>query len=199
MLAFALLVAACGGDGDESAAAGETAEESPTTTEGPSAAACAAEVELTAPGSLTVSVGANPNPPFNTSPAGPESYEGALAAAVADELGLGADAVTYTVGIDQAALLGTPDTAAAVGVAETDFAMSTLTINDEREDAGGVDFVDYYGVDMVVLAPAGSPLGDATSVEDLVDATLGVPHLAIGSPEGANATYVEQVIAPSRE
>jgi polar amino acid transport system substrate-binding protein len=199
LLAVGLLAAACSDDSGGSAATTEAAEET-TTTEGQSAAAaCAADVELTTAGGLTVSVGAGGTPPFNTSPAGPVSYDGALAAAIADDLGVGADAVTYITGIDTQALLTTDDTAAALGIADADFAMSTLTVNDERDNAGGVDFVDYYGVDMVVLAPEGSPLGDAAAVEDLADATLGVPVPSIGSPRGANQTYVAEVIAPSTE
>ena len=160
------------------------ATEAPTEAAGPE---CAVEnLDLVTAGMLTVATGEPVFEPWmvDDDPSNGEGFEGALVAALADEMGFAPDDVTFVrTGFDEAIAPGTKD---------WDFNIQQYSISEARDEV--VDFSDgYYEVEQAVVAAADSPAADATSVADLRDLQLGA---AIGT---TSLDYAELVIQPTSD
>lgn len=179
-----LVVAACGG--------AQTPTQAPT-----------AEPNACAPGQLalktagTVTIGAdNPAyPPYFEIPANPtapwelgdpttgEGFEGAVAYAVARELGFAPENVVWVV---------TPfDASFQPGPKSFDFYITQVSYRPERAEA--VDMSDgYYFVNQAVVALAGTPVADATTISQLKQYKFGA--------QTATTSYdtIVNVIEPSQ-
>lgn len=192
--ALALILTACAED--EPAVGGG----SPTGGAAPATAAECAERNADAfesPGTLTVGTGNPAYPPwweggesegsefkFND-PANGEGYEGAVVADVAGRLGFSfPDEVTFVaVGFNKSF---------APGPKPFDFVLQQIAATPERDEA--VDFSEsYYDANQGLVTYEGSPIADATSIEDLKDAALGAP---IGT---TSLDVIEDVIQPDTE
>jgi polar amino acid transport system substrate-binding protein len=80
----------------------------------------------------------------------------------------------------------------APGPKDFDFVLQQISFAPERTE--GVDFSEsYYDVNQALVSVQGSPIEDATSLDDLQDATLGAP---IGT---TSLTYVEENIQPDQQ
>lgn len=179
LAALALATVAC---------AEEAAETTTTTTT--AADPCAIEnLNLFAPGQLTIATGEPAFPPwvgtldgeFFDDPASKTGFEGALAYEIAAYLGFGDDQVVWVrTGFDEAI---------AAGPKEWDFNMQQYSITASRDEV--VDFsVPYYVTTQALVVLEGSPYADASTVADLKEAKLGA---AIGT---TSVDFVENVIQP---
>ena len=155
-----------------------------------------------APGSLTLATGPTPARPwFQGDPAAGQGYEAAVAAAVADRLGYDPAHITWE----------TVDPVQARNGVATGFDafIDRQTIPDQP--AAKVQFsTGYLDDSLVLLAPAGSPISDATSLADLAGrpvavfpevAALGIPaatKVATGpaAERAVSSGAVDGVIAP---
>lgn len=175
-LVAALLLAACGSSDDSSSSTSTTAA-------GEGGDACAT-LPLEKDGVLTVATGEEVYPPWveDEDPASGKGFEAAVVAALADELGV--DEVEWT---------GTTfDGAISPGSKDYDFNIQQYSITEDRLEV--VDFSrGYYEVQQAIIAPEGSAIADATSLDDLRSAKLGA---AIGT---TSLDYAEDVIAPDSE
>jgi polar amino acid transport system substrate-binding protein len=139
---------------------------------------------LTTAGTLTVATGEPVFEPWmvDDDPSNGQGYEGALVYAVAEQLDIPADKVTWVrTGFDEAI---------APGAKDYDFNIQQYSITDERKQV--VSFSNgYYAVEQAVVAAADGPLAGASTVADLKDARLGA---AVGS---TSLDYIEQVIEPT--
>lgn len=168
--ALAALAAGCGGDDEEAAPpAATTAEADP----------CAKEnLQTLNAGTLTIGTDNPAFPPWFEigdpatapwelgDPTNGQGYEGAVAYAVAEELGFTQDEVEWiVVPFNQSFRPGPKD---------FDFDINQVSYSDERAQA--VDMSDsYYDVNQSVVALADNPIADATTIEELKDAKLGAP------------------------
>jgi polar amino acid transport system substrate-binding protein len=170
ILVLALVASGCGGD-DEEGAAGDTTVA--TTADG----ACdKAQLELVSPGKLTVGTD---NPAFSpwfgggtpegsdwefNDPSTGEGFESAVAYAVADQLGFAKGEVTWVV---------VPfNNSFKPGPKDFDFDINQISVTDARDRA--VDFSDsYYDVNQALVGLNGTPIADATSIDDLTQYKLG--------------------------
>src|SRR5919106_3603127 len=111
-------------------------------------------------------------------------FEGAVTFEVAERLGFSEDKIRFTpFGFNESF---------APGGKPFDFALQQISY--VPESAEDVDFSDgYYDVHQALVSVEGSPIADATSLEELRDATLGAP---IGT---TSLTYVEDAIQPSTQ
>jgi len=168
LMAVAMFVAACGGS---------TASVSPSASADTS---CAPEsLALKTAGVLTIGTdnpayspwfqGGNDGTTewsgdYNNDPANGEGYEGAVAYAIAAQLGFAEDKVTWAY---------TPfDLAIVPGDKSFDILLNQVSIKAERAEA--VDFSHgYYDVAQGVITIEGSPIAGATSIADLKDAIIG--------------------------
>ena len=129
--------------------------------------ACAKEnLETLTPGTLTIATDKPAYPPWviDDAPENGKGYEGAVAAAVAEELGFAPDEVTWT--------RTKFDAAIAPGPKDFDFDINQVSISEERAQA--VDFSSpYYDVAQVVITVGGSKAAKATSLADLKDLKIG--------------------------
>lgn len=100
----------------------------------------------------------------NNDPANGKGYEGAVAYAVAEELGYSADQVEW---------VRVPfNNVVAPGCRNFDFDINEFSITEER--AKVIDFsTGYYDVTQAVITVAGSKIENAKSIADLKDAKLG--------------------------
>ena len=139
LLAAALLSTACAPEDDDPTsttpkASGSSSAASPTED------ACAKEsLETHTPGTLTITTDKPAYPPWfeDDDPANGKGYEGAVAAAVAEQLGFTPDEVTWT--------RTKFDAAIAPGPKDWDFDINQFSITEERKQA--VDFSSpYYDV-----------------------------------------------------
>ena len=135
-------------------------------------------------GKLTIATGEPAYEPYvvDDTPENGEGFESAIAYAVAEELGFGADDVVWVrTGFDEAIQPG-PKT--------FDFNLQQFTITPEREET--VDFsTPYYSTPQAVITVAGSNGEDAASIADLKD-------LVIGAQTGTTSfTTAETAIAPT--
>ncbi len=178
-LAVALVGTACGSD-----------EETGTTAE---AMSCAVEdLELVAPGMLTVATGEPAFPPWVSGFDGanfddPESktgFEAALVYELAAEMGFSDDEVVWVrTGFDEAV---------TAGPKSFDFNIQQYAITDVRDEV--VDFSDpYYVAHQSVVALPGSLAIGAGSLADLKPLKLGAE---IGS---TSLDFIEDVIQPDQE
>jgi polar amino acid transport system substrate-binding protein len=192
LLALAVAAAGCGGDDDgDEGAAGTTAAE--TTTE----IACTRDdLQTTSPGKLTIGTD---NPAFGpwfeggtpkgskweiNDPTKGQGFEGAVAYAVADQLGFAKNEVEWVV---------VPfDQSFRPGAKNFDFDINQISINPQR--AQNVDFSEpYYDVNQALVALKGTPLANAKTLADVTDAKLGAQ---IGT---TSLEYINNDIQPSKE
>jgi polar amino acid transport system substrate-binding protein len=180
-LALALVAVGCGDDDDEPAGDSGT-----TTTEAGGGSCETADLPLKEAGTLTVATGEPAFEPWvvDDDPANGEGFESAVVYAVAEELGLAEEDVTWIrTGFDEAVAPGDKD---------FDFNVQQYSITPERDEV--VDFSDgYYTVEQAIVGRPDGPIGDAASLEDLKDANLGA---AIGT---TSLDYIEEFIEPSSE
>ena len=118
------------------------------------------------PGKLTIATGDPAYEPWvlNDDPESGEGYEAAVAYAVAEQLGFGADDVVWT--------RTTFDAAIAPGPKDWDMNIQQFGITDERKQA--VDFSSgYYKDTRAVIVKKDGKFADATSLADLKDAVVG--------------------------
>jgi len=189
----ALVLAACGSDDEESADTTEApAEETETTeaageTETTEAAAgddaCSNTLE---DGVLTVATGEPAFFPWviDDNPESGEGFEAAVAYAVAEEMGYGADAVTW--------VRTTFDSAIQPGAKDFDVNLQQFSITPERMET--VDFsVPYFTSNQAIVALEGSAAEGATSIADLQD-------VKFGAQAGTTSLdFITEVIQPSQE
>jgi polar amino acid transport system substrate-binding protein len=111
-------------------------------------------------------------------------YEGALTFEVAQRMGFSAHQVRFvSVGSDGLV---------APGPKDFDFAVREISYQPERSQ--DVDFSKgYYEADQALVSTRGSAIAEASSIEELDDATLGAASGTTG------LAYVEDTIRPSRE
>jgi polar amino acid transport system substrate-binding protein len=179
MLSLAIVLVGCGDDDDEPA--GDSGTTAPSGEE----ASCD-PLPTKEEGKLTVATGEPAFEPWivEDDPTNGEGFESAVTYAVAEELGIAKDAVSWTrTGFDEAI---------APGAKDYDFNIQQYGITDERDEA--VDFSDgYYTVEQAIIGRPDGPIADATSLEDLKDARLGA---AIGT---TSLDYIEEFIQPDSE
>ena len=161
-------LAACAGPSD-SPEAGPSADTTPT---------------YVTDGKLTIATGQPAYEPYvvDDTPENGQGFESAIAYAVAEELGFGADDVVWVrTGFDEAIQPG-PKT--------FDFNLQQFSITPEREET--VDFsTPYYSTPQAIITVAGSNGEGATSIADLKD-------LVIGAQTGTTSfTTAESAIAPT--
>lgn len=184
LAATAVLFAACTAPVDETETAEDPAGES---AEGSGAEECATEdLVLKQDGVLTIGTDTPAYEPWfvDNDPTNGEGFESAVAYAVAEELGFGADQVEWvTVGFNS---LFKP------GGTDFDFDINQISITDARAEV--VDFSDgYYAAAQAVIALEGSPAAEATSLADLAD-------LKLGAQTGTTSlTAIRDGIQPSQD
>jgi polar amino acid transport system substrate-binding protein len=185
LLALGLVAAACGDDSGDDDTATEDTEAGSETTE--AAAGACDTLPTKEEGVLTVATGEPAFPPWvegDDDPTSGEGYESALVYALAEELGIAEEDVTWVrTGFDEAV---------APGPKDYDFNIQQYSITPERDEV--VDFSDgYYTVQQAIVAAEDSVVADAASIADLQDAQLGA---AIGT---TSLDYIDEVIQPSSE
>ena len=173
-----VVLAGCGDDDDDSA-------DTTDATDAPDEAACDT-LPLKEDGALTVATGEPAFEPWvvGDDPTSQEGFEAAVVYAVAEELGIDADAVTWVrTGFDEAI---------APGEKDYDFNVQQYGITDERDEV--VDFSDsYYEIEPAIVGFDDNEIASATSVADLQGLRLGA---AIGS---TSLDYIENVIQPDAD
>lgn len=207
---LAVVLAACGGNAEPDADETTTAAAPPTaaaTSAAPSSepvapsastttapadtgstppSACAGDLPLLNEGVLTVATGEPAFEPWmvDDDPTNGQGFESALVYALAEQMGLSADQITWTrTGFAEAVAPGDKD---------WDVNIQQYSITPERDEV--VDFSDgYYTVQQALVADDESDVASATSLTDLADARLGA---AIGT---TSLDYAEQVIAPDEQ
>ena len=159
----ALSTAACAPEDEDTASTKPKASGSASET----VDACAKEsLETHTPGTLTITTDKPAYPPWfvDDAPENGQGYEGAVAAAVAEQLGFTADEVTWT--------RTKFDAAIAPGPKDWDFDINQFSITEERKQA--VDFSSpYYDVTQAVITTGGSKAAKATSLADLKGLKIG--------------------------
>lgn len=166
-------------------------------TEAPTPDACAPEnLALLTPGTLTMGADNPAYPPYfepgesNTEPwelgdpTNGTGFEGAVAAAVARELGFAPETTTWVV-----APFNT-----AIGPGAKDFDVYITQVSYTEERAQAVDLTDgYYDVAQAIVAPKDSALAGVTTIAGLKDFTFGAQ---VGT---TSYTTITDVIAPTKE
>ncbi|HEX6207684.1 MAG TPA: ABC transporter substrate-binding protein [Actinomycetota bacterium] len=185
-----LVLAACAPEEED-----ETPEAAPTTS--PTVDECATEnLTLVTPGQLTIGTDNPAFPPWFeggtpegssweiNDPSTGEGFESAVAYAAAEELGFGEDEVEWVeVPFNQAF---------APGPKDFDFDINQVSYRPRRDEA--VDFSDsYYDVNQALVAVAGTPIAEATTLEELKQYTLGAP---VGT---TSFEYIDQNIQPDSD
>jgi polar amino acid transport system substrate-binding protein len=162
LLSVAALATACA-PADEDTTAEPKATSSPTETTD----ACAKEnLQTHTPGTLTITTDKPAYEPWfvDDDPANGKGFEGAVAAAVAEQLGFTPDEVTWT--------RTRFDAAIAPGPKDWDFDINQFSITEERKQA--VDFSSpYYDAAQAVITTGGSEAADATTLADLKPLKIG--------------------------
>ena len=164
LLSTALVSTACAPEDDDTSTEPKASgTSSASATEDP----CAKEsLETHTPGTLTITTDKPAYPPWfvDDDPANGKGYEGAVAAAVAEQLGFTPDEVTWTSTKFDAAI--------APGPKDWDFDINQFSITEERKQA--VDFSSpYYDVTQAVITTAGSKAAKATTLADLKPLKIG--------------------------
>jgi polar amino acid transport system substrate-binding protein len=178
VLAAALVVAAgCGGgddDSDDTTAAADLADCTPD------------QLETLKQGSLTVATDDPAFPPYfeDNDPANGRGFESAVAYAIADQLGFDRADVDWVVEPFNSSY--------APGPKDFDFDVNQISITPKRAEQ--VDFSSsYYTANQAVVAAKDSEAANATSLDDLTAATIGVQ---VGT---TSLDAVEAEIAPDTE
>ena len=174
-----LIVAGCGSSDDDDDADGDA--------DGEAAASCAADdLPLVEEGTLTIGTDDPAFPPWfeDDDPTNGEGFEGAVAAAVAEELGFAGDQVDWiTVAFNNAF---------APGEKDFDFDINQVSISPERDEA--VDFSDgYYDVNQAIVGFSDSEAADATTLDELRGLKLGAQ---LGT---TSLDFINDVIQPEQE
>lgn len=162
LLALATALAAC-------APADDTAEPKASTSSSVSKAPdpCAKDsLETQTPGTLTITTDQPAYEPWfvDDAPENGKGFEGAVAAAVAGQLGFSPEEVTWT--------RTKFDAAIAPGPKDFDFDINQFSIKQERKQA--VDFSSpYYDVTQAVVTTGSSAAAAAASLADLKDLRIG--------------------------
>jgi polar amino acid transport system substrate-binding protein len=113
-----------------------------------------------------------------------EGYESAVAYAIAEELGFSQDQVAWTV---------VPfNNSYAPGPKEFDFDINQVSVTPDREGAATFS-TGYYDVSQALVANKGTPIADATTIDDLKQYQLGVQ---IGT---TSLELITEVIAPDTQ
>ncbi len=172
-LALALAATACGADDDDD----DT---------GAPSSCDKADLETQSEGALTI---ATDEPVFEPwfvadDPTNGEGFEGAVAYAIAEQLGFAAEDVTWVrVGFNEAIQPGPKN---------FDFDINEFSITDERRE--NVDFSSpYYDVTQAVIALNSSSAAAATSIADLKGETIGAQ---VGT---TSLAAIEEVIDPDSD
>jgi polar amino acid transport system substrate-binding protein len=164
LLATAVLATGCAPEDDDDSAATTT---SPSASASESTDACAKDsLQTHTDGKLTITTDKPAYEPWfvDDAPENGKGYEGAVAAAVAKQLGFTPDEVTWT--------RTKFDAAIAPGPKDWDFDINQFSITEERKQA--VDFSSpYYDVAQAVVTVGGSKAAKATSLADLKDLKIG--------------------------
>jgi polar amino acid transport system substrate-binding protein len=202
-IGITLVLAACTGGGASPTAADQPsapAAESMAVSESPAAAACTPDtLETKTPGQLTIGTDNPAFPPYWDPPAEGEEgtdpwelgdpynkrgFEGAVAWAVAEELGY-----------DDASVEFTPvpfDNSFAPGEKEFDFYLAQVSYTPERAEQ--VDMSEgYYFSNQALVANAETPITEATSIADVGQYRLGVQ---VGT---TSLDYITEQIQPTEE
>lgn len=207
VLCIALLAACTGGGGSPSAAATESeASATPGASEPAESASASAAAECTpdtletkTAGRLTIGTDNPAYPPYWQEPAEGEEatdpwelgdpynkqgFEGAVAWAVAEELGFGDDEVDF---------IPVPfDNSYAPGEKEFDFYLAQVSYTPERAEQ--VDMSEgYYFSNQALVANADTPITEASSMADVAEYRLGVQQ---GT---TSLAYIEEQIQPATE
>ncbi|MBA4169876.1 MAG: amino acid ABC transporter substrate-binding protein, partial [Chloroflexi bacterium] len=200
-----VLLAACtsGASPTPSPDVSEPATSAPASAAAPSASAageCAPEnLATVADGRLTIGTDNPAFPPYWEPPAEGEEatdpwefgdpytkggFEGAVAWAVAEELGFGDDDVDF---------IAVPfDLSYAPGEKDFDFYLAQVSYRPERAEA--VDLSDgYFFSNQALVANADTPITEATSIADVAEFRLGVQ---VGT---TSLAYIEDQIQPTTE
>ncbi len=137
------------------------------TTDSATSASCAkADLATVASGTLTIATGEPAYYPWilDDAPETGNGFEGAVAYAVAKQLGFSNDEVTW--------VRTTFDGAVAPGEKNFDFNLQQFSITPERQEV--VDFSSpYYTAPQAIVSYQGSKIEGKTSITDLKDAKLG--------------------------
>ena len=199
---IALLAACTGGGASPSASTAASTATSESAAASASAApeACSPEtLETKTAGRLTIGTdnpafppywqpapeGEEPTPPWELGdPTNKGGFEGAVAWAVAEELGFGDDSVDF---------IPVPfDNSFAPGEKEFDFYLAQVSFTEERAEA--VDLSDgYFFSNQALVANADTPITEAASIADVAEFRLGVQ---VGT---TSLAYIEEQIQPSEE
>jgi polar amino acid transport system substrate-binding protein len=179
LIGAAVAVAACGEDDstDATSADGTTVALADCTPE---------TLETLQQGTLTIGTDKPAYPPYfeDNDPTNGRGFESAVAYAIADQLGFSEDQVEWT---------EVPfNSSYAPGPKDFDFDINQISITPQRAEQ--VDFsVPYYTADQAVVALEDSDAADATSLEELKSADIGVQ---IGT---TSLDAVNEVIQPDDE
>ena len=180
---LALFAFACGDDDDDTDAA--TTDDTEAGADERTDGSCAAG-NTVKDGVLTIGTDSPAFPPWfvDDDPTNGEGFEGAVAVAVAGELGFSGEQIEWvTVPFNNAF---------APGEKDFDFDINQVSINDERAEA--VDFSDgYYDVNQAIVGFADSAAADAKTIADLKGLRLGAQ---VGT---TSLDFIEDVIAPDAE
>ena len=205
MTATLALIAACtngGASADPSPSTETSTEASASAAPSASAAAdaCSPEsLETNTAGTLTIGTDNPAFPPYWNPPAEGETgtdpwelgdptnkggFEGAVAWAVAEELGFSDDTVEF---------IPVPfDNSYAPGEKDFDFYLAQVSYSEERAEA--VDLSDgYFFSNQALVANADTPITEAASIADVAEYRLGVQQ---GT---TSLTYIEEEIQPTTE
>jgi polar amino acid transport system substrate-binding protein len=195
LAALAAFAAGCGGDDDDDdggGAAGTTTAAETTSEED-----CAKDqLELTSAGKLTIGTDNPAFPPWFdggtpkgskweiNDPSKGQGFEGAVAYAVAEQMGFARNEVAWVV---------VPfDQSFKPGPKSFDFDINQISIRPER--AQNVDFSEpYYDVSQALVALKGTTLANAKSIAEVKDAKLGAQ---IGT---TSLDYINDEIQPTQE
>jgi len=205
--AIVALLAACTGGGasaDPSPSTEASTVASARASNAPSASAagdnCTADqIETVNEGRLTIGTDNPAFPPYWDPPAEGETatdpwelgdptnkrgFEGAVAWAVAEQMGFGDDAVDF---------IPVPfDVSFAPGEKDFDFYLAQVSFSDERAEA--VDLSDgYFFSNQALVANADTPIAEASSIADVAEYRLGVQQ---GT---TSLAYIEEEIQPTTE
>lgn len=187
VLPVALAFAACAPEEDDPAPTTAEDTSSPTDAESDDAGSCATDaLALRNPGQLTVGTDSPAYDPWfrKNDPTNGQGYESAVAYAVAEQLGFGADQVEW---------VRVPfNKSYAPGPKDFDFDINQISITPERAEV--VDFSDgYYQASQAVIALEGTAGAEAASLEDL-------KGLRLGAQTGTTSlTAIRDVIQPDAE